>query len=137
VILLTQLIAWLGIFFIGYMLLLWPFETGAIASAFTVAGSAMFTLGFAVPHGPAPAAIVFIAAATGLVIVALQIAYLPVLYGAFNRRETEVALLNARAGVRPGGRNCWPAPTTRWGRASRPSIRCPICTPSGSAGPPT
>ena len=99
VILLTQLIAWLGIFFIGYMLLLWPFETGGIASAFTVAGSAMFTLGFAVPHGPAPAAIVFIAAATGLVIVALQIAYLPVLYGAFNRRETEVALLNARAGV--------------------------------------
>ena len=29
----------------------------------------------------------------------LQIAYLPTLYGAFNRRETEVALLNARAGV--------------------------------------
>jgi hypothetical protein len=42
---------------------------------------------------------VFAAAATGLVIVALQIAYLPVLYAAFNRRETEVALLNARAGV--------------------------------------
>ena len=31
--------------------------------------------------------------------VALQIAYLPTLYAAFNRRETEVALLNARAGV--------------------------------------
>jgi hypothetical protein len=98
-ILLVQLIGWLGISLLGYMLLLWPFETGGIASAFTVAGSAMFTLGFAVPHGPAPAAIVFIAAATGLVIIALQIAYLPVLYGAFNRRETEVALLNARAGV--------------------------------------
>jgi len=42
---------------------------------------------------------VFAAAATGLVIVALQIAYLPVLYAAFNRRETEVALLNARAGA--------------------------------------
>jgi len=97
--LLAQLIAWLGIFFLGYMLLMWPFETGGIASAFTVAGSAMFTLGFAVPHGAAPAAIVFVAAATGLVIVALQIAYLPVLYAAFNRRETEVALLNARAGV--------------------------------------
>ena len=97
--LLAQLIAWLVISFLGYMLLLWPFEAGGIASAFTVAGSAMFTLGFAVPHGPAPAAIVFIAAATGLVIVALQIAYLPVLYAAFNRRETEVALLNARAGV--------------------------------------
>jgi hypothetical protein len=98
-ILLGQLIAWLAISFLGYMLLLWPFETAGIASAFTVAGSAMFTLGFAVPHGTAPAAIVFIAAATGLIIIALQIAYLPVLYGAFNRRETEVALLNARAGV--------------------------------------
>jgi hypothetical protein len=97
--LLGQLIAWLAISLLGYMLLLWPFETAGLASAFIVAGSAMFTLGFAVPHGPAPAAIVFVAAATGLVIVALQIAYLPVLYAAFNRRETEVALLNARAGV--------------------------------------
>jgi hypothetical protein len=42
---------------------------------------------------------VFAAAATGLIIVTLQIAYLPTLYAAFNRRETEVALLNARAGV--------------------------------------
>ena len=51
------------------------------------------------PAGAAPAVIVFAAAATGLVIVTLQIAYLPTLYSAFNRRETEVALLNARAGV--------------------------------------
>ncbi len=99
VILLTQLAAWLGISFIGYTLLLWPFEPAGIASAFTSAGSAMFTLGFAVPAGSVPAVIVFAAAATGLVIITLQIAYLPVLYAAFNRRETEVALLNARAGV--------------------------------------
>jgi hypothetical protein len=59
----------------------------------------MFTLGFEVPVSAVPAAIVFAAAITGLVIVTLQIAYLPALYGAFNRRETEVALLNARAGV--------------------------------------
>ena len=42
--------------------------------------------------------IVFIAAATGMVVVALQIGYLPTLYSAFNRRETEVALLVSRAG---------------------------------------
>jgi hypothetical protein len=36
---------------------------------------------------------------TGLITITLQIAYLPTLYSAFNRRETEVALLNARAGV--------------------------------------
>ena len=57
------------------------------------------TLGFAEPAGGLPSPVVFAAAVTGLVIVTLQIAYLPTLYAAFNRRETEVALLNARAGV--------------------------------------
>lgn len=98
-ILLGQVAAWLGASFIGFWLLLWPFEAGGLGSAFSVSGSAMFTLGFAVPAGGAPAAIVTAAGATGLVIVTLQIAYLPSLYAAFNRRETEVALLNARAGV--------------------------------------
>src|SRR6266705_2823529 len=98
-ILLAQLAAWLGISFAGFGLLLWPFAARGVASAFTDAGSSMFTLGFAEPGGAAPSAIVFAAAATGLVIVTLQIAYLPSLYSAFNRRETEVALLNARAGV--------------------------------------
>ena len=98
-ILLGQLAAWLGASFIGFWLLLWPFETAGLGSAFSAAGSAEFTLGFAVPSGGAPAALVTAAGATGLVIVTLQIAYLPTLYAAFNRRETEVALLNARAGV--------------------------------------
>ena len=40
-----------------------------------------------------------IAALTAVITITLQIAYLPALYFAFNRRETEVALLNARAGV--------------------------------------
>jgi hypothetical protein len=98
VVLLAQLAAWLGIVFVGFALLLWPFTRG-VALAFTDAGSSMFTLGFAGVTGAAPLAVVFIAAATGLVIVALQIGYLPALYAAFNRRETEVALLNGRAGV--------------------------------------
>jgi hypothetical protein len=98
-ILLSQLAAWLVLSFFGYGLLLWPFVHGGVTSAFTEAGSALFTLGFAEPTGAVPVAIVFFAAATGLGIIALQIAYLPTLYAAFNRRETEVALLNARAGV--------------------------------------
>ena len=48
--------------------------------------------------GAAPRLLVFCAAAAGLTIVALQIAYLPVLYGAFNRRETLVTMLDSRAG---------------------------------------
>ena len=38
------------------------------------------------------------AAASGLIIVALQISYLPTMYSAYNRRETEVTLLRPRAG---------------------------------------
>src|SRR5580693_6630344 len=98
-VLLGQLAAWLLVAYVGFALLLWPFATSGVVSAFVDAGSSLFTLGFAVPHGAVPAVIVFLAAATGLVILTLQIAYLPTLYAAFNRRETQVALLNARAGA--------------------------------------
>ena len=97
--LLAQLAAWLIVAYAGFALLLWPFATRGVASAFVDAGSSLFTLGFAVPAGTAPAVIVFLAAATGLVILTLQIAYLPTLYAAFNRRETQVVLLSERAGV--------------------------------------
>src|SRR6266511_2106502 len=70
VILLMQLVAWLGVSFLWYGLLMWPLVTGGLGSAFTVAGSSLFTLGFAEPAG-APSAIAFAAAATGLVIVTL------------------------------------------------------------------
>jgi hypothetical protein len=98
-VLLTQLVVWLGIIFVGFALLLWPLDQYGVSSAFTNAGSSLFTLGFAGTEGAAPLAVVFISAASGLVIVALQIGYLPALYAAFNRRETEVSLLNGRGGV--------------------------------------
>src|SRR6204780_1738455 len=98
VILLMQLVAWLGIFFIGYSLLLWPFIT-PITTAFTTAGPAMFEIGSEQVSGATERVILDIAAITGIITITLQIAYLPTLYSAFNRRETEVALLNARAGV--------------------------------------
>jgi hypothetical protein len=97
-ILITQLAVWLIVAYVGFALLLWPFASRGVVSAFVDAGSSLFTLGFAVPVGAVPAVVVFLAAATGLVILTLQIAYLPTLYAAFNRRETEVALLNARGG---------------------------------------
>jgi hypothetical protein len=98
-ILISQLAVWLGTSVIGFWMVLWPFTRRGLAAAFTAAGSSVFTLGFAEPPGPWPGAAVFAAAASGLVIVALQVGYLPTLYAAFNRRETEVALLNGRAGV--------------------------------------
>ena len=98
-VLLAQLAAWLFVAYVGFALLLCPFAPSGVVSAFVNAGSSLFTLGFAVPRGAAPSVIVFLAAATGLVILTLQIAYLPALYSAFNRRETQVALLSERGGV--------------------------------------
>src|SRR5580693_5475573 len=97
-ILVTQLAGWLVIFLVGYTLALWPSPGRNIGSALADAGSSIFTLGFAEPAGTTPAVIVFLAAATGMIVIALQIGYLPTLYAAFNRRETEVALLVSRAG---------------------------------------
>lgn len=98
-ILVAQLAAWLGIFLAGFTLLLWPAPGRSITEALTEAGSSVFTLGFAEPPGTWPDALVFFAAATGMIVVALQVGYLPALYAAFNRRETQVALLNSRSGA--------------------------------------
>jgi hypothetical protein len=98
-ILLGQLAAWLGLALIGYWLLMWALVSGGAGTAFTVAGSSLFTLGFAEPTGAPHSVVVFAAAVTGSVTITLQVAYLPTLYAAFNRRETEIALLNALTGV--------------------------------------
>jgi hypothetical protein len=98
-ILLVQLIAWLMIFFVGYALLLWPFLPGGITTAFSTAGPALWEIGSVEVSGAGPRTILDIAALTGIVTITLQIAYLPTLYSAFNRRETDITLLNARAGV--------------------------------------
>jgi hypothetical protein len=100
---LTQLVVWLVLFYVGFALLLTPFDDSGIGHAFAQAGSSLFTLGYAGPHGASLTAIDYVAAATGMVVVALQIGYLPTLYGAFNRREVEVTLLTARAGGPPWG----------------------------------
>jgi hypothetical protein len=89
--------AWLLGFLLGYALLLWPFEP-TFGAALRESGSSMFTLGFASRPGTSPTVVDFFAAATGLILVALQIAYLPTLYSAYNRRETEITLLGVRAG---------------------------------------
>jgi len=94
----VTLISWLASYLVAYGLVLWP-ATGNLAAAFRESGSSLFTLGFASTRGGGPTVIDFVAGATGLIVVALQIAYLPALYSAFNRRETEVTLIAVRAGL--------------------------------------
>ena len=101
--LLGLLVAWLLLLFLGFALMAWPFDGNNLGDALRLSGSSMGTLGFAVPRDAAPTAIAFLAAAAGLFVVALQISYLPVLYGAFNQRELLVTMLESRAGSPPWG----------------------------------
>ncbi|TMK15884.1 MAG: two pore domain potassium channel family protein, partial [Actinobacteria bacterium] len=108
----VQLVGWVFLALLGYALILWSpafvhglgRTDGSFEDALYTSGSSLFTLGI----GPAAAngwtrAVVVLAGATGLGLFAVVIAYLPVLYQAFNRREVGVLLLDARAGSPPSG----------------------------------
>lgn len=101
--LLAQLAAWLALFFVASALMFWPFLDGGFAEAARASGSSLFTLGISGPAGQAPTAFIFLTAATGIVVVALYIAYLPTLYGQFNAREAAVSQLESVIGAPPWG----------------------------------
>jgi hypothetical protein len=111
--LLVRLAVWLAFLVVGFGLLVLPSVHGGVAKAFSVAGSSLFTLGYAAPAGNGSTVVVYVAAFTGLVVVGLQVGYLPTLYAAFNRREVEVSLLIARAGAPAWGPEI--LARTRWG----------------------
>jgi hypothetical protein len=73
------------------------------ATALRMSGSSLFTLGFATPDGTVPYGIVFVAAISGIAVIALVIGYMPTLYAAYNRRETLVTMLEALSGTPPWG----------------------------------
>jgi hypothetical protein len=105
------LVAWVSLALLGYALILWSpafvdgIERGgaSFVDALYVAGSSLFTLGVSGDVTGSTRAVVVAAGATGLGLFAVVIAYLPVLYQAFNRREVGVLLLDARAGSPPSG----------------------------------
>ncbi|MDQ5874730.1 MAG: hypothetical protein M3526_05050 [Actinomycetota bacterium] len=97
--LLMLLSVWMFSFWMAFALMLWPLIPLGWLEALRESGSSMLTLGFASQPDWAPTAVMFVAASTGLIVVALQVAYLPTLYGAFNRRESLVTLLQSRAGA--------------------------------------
>jgi hypothetical protein len=90
---------WLTMAVIGFTLVNWDIGSQPITVAFSEAGSSVFTLGFTLSHTEGSRVVEFVAAGTGMVLVALQIAYLPTLYAAYNRRETLVTLLESQAGA--------------------------------------
>src|SRR5580765_7861103 len=111
--LLVRLLLWLTLLGVGYGLVLLPTVHGDAARAFSDVGSSLFTLGYSAPTSWGSTIVEYFAAFTALVVVGLQVGYLPTLYAAFNRREIAVTLLASRAGAPPWGPEL--LARTRWG----------------------
>jgi len=94
---LAQLALWLALFGAAFVVMLVPYAH-SFGRATSQVGAAMFTLGLARSASRTNDTIVIFAAASGFVVIALQIAYLPSLYAAFNRREALITMLVSRAG---------------------------------------
>ena len=90
---------WIGLLILGFALIEWWNSGIDFASALGIAGSSVFTLGIASARDAGAHTIEILAAGFGLLVIALEIAYLPALYNAFAVRETEVTLLATRAGL--------------------------------------
>ena len=105
------LVVWVVVLLLGFGLLIYALrdelrpQPANLGEAMYAAGTALLTIGFGdfVPTGTGARLISLVAAGTGLGIVALVITYLFSLYGAFQRREVHVVMLDARAGAPPSG----------------------------------
>jgi hypothetical protein len=100
---------WVTGLVLGFGLLHWSLQSvvhgpgGGLMGYVYLSGCAFFTLGFAelVPGATTTRVLGVIEAGLGFGFLAVIISYLPVLYGAFSKRETAISLLDARAGSPP------------------------------------
>ncbi|HVB92101.1 MAG TPA: hypothetical protein VND70_08365 [Acidimicrobiales bacterium] len=92
-------VMWIGRLVVGFGLIIWWTSGQSFGTAMAIAGSSVFTLGIVSTNDGGSKALEIIAAGAGLLVVALEIAYLPALYNAFATRETEVTLLATRSGT--------------------------------------
>jgi hypothetical protein len=104
-VLLTYQAMWLALSLVAFALGFVAAGMANFASAFSVSGSSLFTLGTTPAHGGVFSVLQFAEAGVGLTLLALLIAFIPTLYGAFQRREVSVTRLSVRAGI----------PATPWG----------------------
>ncbi len=94
---------WMVLVLVAFTAMFHALGVQGFERAFEMSGSSLFTLGFVRPPDLATNVLAFLEAATGLTLLGLLIAYLPTIYGAFSRREVQVAQLEVRAGNPPSG----------------------------------
>ncbi len=95
--LVAQLLVWAACLIVGFALML-AAGPSSFADGLLQSMTALFTVGAVHIGGTPDSGIDISVGAIWVVIVALQIAYLPAIYGSFNRREGLVSLLESRAG---------------------------------------
>jgi hypothetical protein len=95
--LVVQLLTWAGGLAVGFALMFVP-TTHSFSAGLAQSFTALFTVGAIHAGGRTNTVIDVTAGATWVVIVALQIAYLPSLYSKFTHRESLVTKLESRAG---------------------------------------
>lgn len=104
--------AWAAVLLLGFGLIYFGFPSPftdprgmahPLLTDLYASGTTLFTLGLGdvVPRILAVRGLMVFESGIGLGFVALVIGYFPVLYGAFSRREVNIALLDARAGSPP------------------------------------
>ncbi len=96
--LLTLPIVWLIMIGGAYSLMFWAIRGGSFVDAIAISGSSITTLGFISASSVGERILAFTEAGLGLILLTLMITYLPSIYATFARRETQVALLEVRAG---------------------------------------
>jgi hypothetical protein len=109
--LLALLALWAAGLIAGFALLHWSLGTvsipkgmdGGFLTYLYYSAGTFFTVGYGdvVPDGGVGRALSVVEAGLGFGFLAVVISYLPVLYGAFSRREITISLLDARAGSPP------------------------------------
>jgi hypothetical protein len=89
---------WIFCFVLGYGLIFYGALASGFPAALELAGSSVFTLGIAAGPAGMGRFIEFAAAASGMIVIGLQVGYLPAIYGAYSARENLVTQLRFRCG---------------------------------------
>ncbi len=97
-IIIVTLLAWLLGFLLAYGLMIYGVGGNSFGDALAQAGSSLFTLGFDAGHSQDQTILDFMAAATGPIVIALMIGFLPTIYGIYTEREIAVTQLSTEAG---------------------------------------
>ncbi len=109
--LILLLCVWACGMLIGFAMLHWALDsplqmtigTADFVTYLYMSGTTFFTLGYGdvTPRGPVGRMLAVVESGLGFGFLALTISYLPVIYQAFSRRESNISLLDARAGSPP------------------------------------